>query len=118
MLLHELVIGHVLDPQLNISKLSLAALKPVIAFWSQASHPRVPTASQFHIAQLGRALLQQLAVQGNTLAKRHEALDCEQEEENRELETIADLLQLLCELLISPTNLLACVPHLHEVYML
>ena len=97
-LLHELVIGHVLDPKLNASKLSLVALKPVIAYWSSASSPRVPADSQFHIAQLGRALLQQLAVDRSTLAKRYEAVESEQEELHRELVVLFKLFELLCTL--------------------
>jgi len=97
-LLHELVIGHVLDSQLDASKLSLVALKPVIAYWCLANTPQVPADSQFCIAQLGRALLQQLAVDRATLAKRYEAADSEQEELRRELYVLFKLFELLCKL--------------------
>ncbi len=97
-LLHELVIGHVLDPKLNASKLPLVALKPVIAYWCLASTPQVPADSQFCIAQLGRALLQQLAVDRSTLAKRYEAVESEQEELRRELYVLFKLFELLCKL--------------------
>ncbi len=97
-LLHELVIGHVLNPKLNLSKLSLVALNPVIAFWSQASSPRVPATSQFRIAQLGRALLQQLALDRATLGKRCEQAESEQREASRELGTVSALFELLRKL--------------------
>ncbi len=96
-LLHDLVIGHVLDPKLDASKLSLVALKPVIAYWCLASTPQVPADSQFCIAQLGRALLQQLAVDRGTLAKRYEAVESEQEELHRELVILFKLFELLCK---------------------
>ena len=97
-LLHELVIGHVLNPRLYTSKLSLVALKPVITYWCLAGSPQVPADCQFCIAQLGRALLQQLAVDRATLAKQYAAAESEQEELRRELYVLFKLFELLCKL--------------------